>query len=861
MGTLWRARDPKIGGRTVAIKLLKEGIDNDEIRRRFMQEANAAGVLEHENIVRIFDVGEHNGQPFIAMEYIDGETLSAWIRRREPASLIRKLRLIEELCDGLAYAHSFGIIHRDVKPANLMVERRRGRLKILDFGIAKLADSGITHAGALIGSFNYMSPEQVRGLPIDLRSDIFSVGAVMFELLSYRQAFPGGLADGVLGKIAEQPSPRLSEVMPGADPEVDRIVARALEKDPAQRYQDLSEMHRQLSRVRRRFERDDSAEHTVVGERPAAPRAVHTPTPVGTPRPGGRGRTAAEAERFARIRAEQLEAHLAAAQRAFDAGQFEEAIEHAYRASAVNEADPRPHDLRERAQLALDEQEAVRLIAQGRAALARGDLDDADALATRAREIRPQHPGLAELRQAIARARNQIAASAALSRARASFERREWTAAIRASTEAELHDPGLEEARAIRQRAQAALDEQRRIEAHEQAARHAVAEARQLVSRQEYRAAVDLLAAFAPPHTLVTRELERLRAEVARIEELAARERARQERVRQAFEGARKALMQGAIDEARRFAGEAAAEGADARQLEGLHAEIEIARQQREAAARRQAQLDALVAEAAARLAAGDFHAAIARSDAALRIQPDDDRALGLRRQAQQALDEEEARRQAEEAERRRQEAAARGSAESTEHRAISALVARAIDTSRSFLASAGVKPGPDFRGLLTTPALAVAAIGLLLLVATGWWLFTRSEPNDDTPQTESAAAATNDSSAATGEATSGSSEAATTAAVPPPPAPPGMAPVSIDASPWARVTVTPVDGGDPITCVTPCSLQLPDGDYTVALENSALSEPLQDRISVAAGRAVVLRRTLPGFDVDEAVSSILGSP
>src|SRR4029079_18181946 len=136
MGTLLRARDPKIGGRTVAIKLLKEGIDNDEIRRRFMQEAHAAGVLEHENLVRIFRVGEEDGEPFIAMEYIDGETLSMWIRRKEPATVTRKLRLMEELCDGLAYAHSFNIVHRDIKPANLMVQTRRGRLSILALGHA-----------------------------------------------------------------------------------------------------------------------------------------------------------------------------------------------------------------------------------------------------------------------------------------------------------------------------------------------------------------------------------------------------------------------------------------------------------------------------------------------------------------------------------------------------------------------------------------------------------------------------------------------------------------------------------------------------------------------------------------------------
>ena len=149
MGTLLRARDPKIGGRTVAIKLLKEGIDNDEIRRRFMQEANAAGVLEHENIVRIFDVGEQDGEPFIAMEYIDGETLSMWIRRKEPATVVRKLRLLEELCDGLAYAHSFNIVHRDIKPANLMVEKRR---RISSLSMPSLSSLMATVRPPILGS-------------------------------------------------------------------------------------------------------------------------------------------------------------------------------------------------------------------------------------------------------------------------------------------------------------------------------------------------------------------------------------------------------------------------------------------------------------------------------------------------------------------------------------------------------------------------------------------------------------------------------------------------------------------------------------------------------------------------------------
>ena len=592
MGTLLRARDPKIGGRTVAIKLLKEGIDNDEIRRRFMQEANAAGVLEHENIVRIFDVGEQDGEPFIAMEYIDGETLSMWIRRKEPAAVIRKLRLLEELCDGLAYAHSFNIVHRDIKPANLMVEKRRGRLKILDFGIAKLADSGITNAGALIGSFNYMSPEQVRGLPIDHRSDIFSCGAVMFELLSYKQAFPGGLGDGVLGRIAEQAAPQLRQVIADADPDVEQIINKALEKDPGRRYPDLPAMHRDLTRVRRRLERDESAsgEHTRLerGRRHARAAHVARATPRPTPRPG-------KDSVLDRIRKEQIAQHMDAAAKAFDAGLYEEAIEHSYRASAVDEHESGPHELRTKAQAALDEQQADQHLADAQSALGRGDIEAADALVAKAIEVRPGHTGIGVLREAVARARNQVALAAVMQRARAALERQDWTGAIRATTEAELYQPGLDEARQIRHRAQTAIDEQ------------------------------------------------------------AARERARQERIRDAVEGARRAIVHGALEEAQAQADQAARDRADPRVLENLRTEIELARQQAESAARRSAQAAALIGEAIAKFNAGEFRAAIVRCDAALRIQPDEPQALDVRRRAQRAIEEEEEKqRQAAEAERQR---------------------------------------------------------------------------------------------------------------------------------------------------------------------------------------------------------------
>jgi serine/threonine-protein kinase len=178
MGSLYLARDPAID-RLVAIKLLRRGFDTDALRERFAREARAAGRLRHTHIVTIFDVGEHDGDPFIAMEFLAGETLAELIRQEARLSLSRRLELLEELCDGLAYAHRAGLVHRDIKPANLMVDAD-GVLKILDFGIVRVDESGITQSGVLVGTINYMAPEQVLGIAVDHRSDIFAVGLVAY---------------------------------------------------------------------------------------------------------------------------------------------------------------------------------------------------------------------------------------------------------------------------------------------------------------------------------------------------------------------------------------------------------------------------------------------------------------------------------------------------------------------------------------------------------------------------------------------------------------------------------------------------------------------------------------------------------
>ena len=185
MGSIYLACDPNIGNRAVVIKLLRHGFDDREMRERFASEAHAAGALHHPNIVTIFDVGEYEGQPFIAMEYIKGQTLTEMIDERPRLSIVRKIELLEELCAGLDYAHKAGVVHRDIKPANLMLNER-GVLKIVDFGLARLRSTprGTTRAGMVVGTLNYMAPEQMAGDQIDARADIFAFGAVMYELLS-----------------------------------------------------------------------------------------------------------------------------------------------------------------------------------------------------------------------------------------------------------------------------------------------------------------------------------------------------------------------------------------------------------------------------------------------------------------------------------------------------------------------------------------------------------------------------------------------------------------------------------------------------------------------------------------------------
>ncbi len=261
MGTVYLARDPRLN-RTVALKVLAD-FSTSEFRERFAREARAAAALRHHHIVTVYDIGEEDDLPFIAMEYVEGETLAAFIGRKPPTPADRKLQIATELCTGLLHAHRVGIVHRDVKPGNVMLGDD-GTVKILDFGLARwvaeVSSAGLTQAGTLMGSPHYMSPEQISGQTVDQRSDIFSVGVVLYELLTYQKAYPGDSTINVIHRILFTDPASVRAMCPDVEPELEAIVGKALQRAPENRYQTLQEMLQDLARVRARLSaRDDVA--------------------------------------------------------------------------------------------------------------------------------------------------------------------------------------------------------------------------------------------------------------------------------------------------------------------------------------------------------------------------------------------------------------------------------------------------------------------------------------------------------------------------------------------------------------------------------------------------------------------------
>jgi len=248
MGVVYKAFDPQIE-RNVAIKVIStQRMDDPELRERFFREARAAGHLSHPNIVVVYDLGEQDGHPYIAMEFVDGITLDALMRGGEPFSMSRRIGVMLDVCDGLAYAHDNGVIHRDVKPGNIMVTRS-GAAKILDFGLARLVSSDLTRSNLMLGTMSYMAPEQLRSEAIDHRVDIFAMGVVMYELFSGRRPFESDSAASAIYNVLEEEPLPVHECNPHAPPELGPIVHRALAKNREERYSSLHELAQDLASI------------------------------------------------------------------------------------------------------------------------------------------------------------------------------------------------------------------------------------------------------------------------------------------------------------------------------------------------------------------------------------------------------------------------------------------------------------------------------------------------------------------------------------------------------------------------------------------------------------------------------------
>src|SRR5579872_2792076 len=252
MGEVYRAFDTRLE-RNVAIKILPEYFAKDNERlERFKRESRATAALNHPNIFAIYDIGDHRGNPYVVCELLEGETLRDRLRTG-PLAARKAIHYGQQIARGLAAAHEKGIVHRDLKPENIFLTAD-GRAKILDFGLAKFTHSEsdrsgdaptmqvATEAGTLLGTVGYMAPEQVRGKPADPRSDIFALGAILYEMLSGKRAFHGDSSADTMSAILKEEPPDLSATNRNVSPVLERIVCHCLEKNPAERFQSARDL-------------------------------------------------------------------------------------------------------------------------------------------------------------------------------------------------------------------------------------------------------------------------------------------------------------------------------------------------------------------------------------------------------------------------------------------------------------------------------------------------------------------------------------------------------------------------------------------------------------------------------------------
>ena len=266
MGVVYKALDHEIG-RLVGIKMMTKAVMNDPVLlERFYREAQSAGKLRHPNIVTIYDLGVQEAVPYIVMEFLEGESLDVALRSGRPLALEGKLNIVIQVCSALAYAHEQSIIHRDIKPGNVML-LKDGTVKLVDFGIARIGAEYVTRTGQLWGSIQYMSPEQIQGTHVDLRTDIFSTGVLLYQMLTDTLPFEAQDAGATLLRIIHGSPAPLNKFVQEYPLELDGIVQRVLSKKPDDRYQTANELAFDLSHVEEQLRRKRVSEQLEVVQR------------------------------------------------------------------------------------------------------------------------------------------------------------------------------------------------------------------------------------------------------------------------------------------------------------------------------------------------------------------------------------------------------------------------------------------------------------------------------------------------------------------------------------------------------------------------------------------------------------------
>ncbi len=409
MGEVYQARDPLIG-RLVALKVITSGLaGRPDLLDRFYQEARSAGTLQHPNIVTIYDLGKEGDLPFIAMEYLSGESLEKMIARRQAMPLSRKVGYIVQTCRALEYAHKHGVVHRDIKPGNIMVTAE-GAVKVVDFGIARLVDASKTQTGALIGTLGYMSPQQLRAERADERSDIWAVGVMFYELLAYQRPFSGdNPAALVLSIISNEPAP-LGGTAPGCPADVEAIIFRMLQKEASHRYQTMEEALLDLDPVWKRLQGERVGELVAEGERLIEARelkqaqlVLREALQVDSSCQQAKALLDTVSRELRRQGAmPQVQGHIGRAQDLLAAGQWQQAKAEAKAALHLDSACEQASDLLAAAEQAIERADEIeRKLRASKQRLAAGELTDADREFEEILTLDPDNQQARDLRQQV----------------------------------------------------------------------------------------------------------------------------------------------------------------------------------------------------------------------------------------------------------------------------------------------------------------------------------------------------------------------------------------------------------------------------------------------------------------------------